>query len=54
MRKDEAASRIPVSYTHLDVYKRQVFASWPHQDVEEYLELTERFLISLREKSETL
>lgn len=34
--------------------ENEVFASWPHQDVEEYLELTERFLISLREKSETL
>lgn len=31
-----------------------VFSSWPREDVEHYLELTERFLLSLREKARTL
>ena len=32
----------------------RIFDSWPQADVEQYLELTERFLLALREKAEQL
>lgn len=34
--------------------ENEVFSSWPRGDVEQYLELTERFLLSLREKARQL
>ncbi|MCI9530678.1 MAG: MarR family transcriptional regulator [Lachnospiraceae bacterium] len=34
--------------------ENQVFASWPKEDVEKYLELTERFLTDFREKIDAL
>ena len=34
--------------------ENEVFASWPREDVARYLDLTERFLLSLREKTKTL
>ena len=32
--------------------ENDIFDSWPRKDVEQYLELTERFLLALREKAE--
>ena len=34
--------------------ENDIFDSWPQADVEQYLELTERFLLALREKAEQL
>lgn len=34
--------------------ENEIFASWPQEDVEKYLELTENYLISLREKAKNL
>lgn len=34
--------------------ENEIFASWPREDVEKYLELTEAFLLALRQKAETL
>lgn len=34
--------------------ENEIFASWPKQDVENYLELTEHFLTALQEKSEQM
>lgn len=34
--------------------ENDIFASWEKNDVEKYLELTERYLLSLKEKSKTL
>lgn len=34
--------------------ENDIFASWPRDDVEKYLELTERFLISMKEKVKPL
>ena len=34
--------------------ENDIFASWEKKDVEKYLELTERFLTSLKEKNESL
>lgn len=34
--------------------ENDIFAAWPREDVERYLELTERFLLALREKAEAL
>lgn len=31
--------------------ENEVFAAWPREDVEQYLELTERFLVAFREKT---
>ena len=31
--------------------ENEIFASWPKEDVDKYLELTEQFLISFKEKS---
>ena len=31
-----------------------IFASWPQEDVQKYLELTETFLLALREKSKSI
>ena len=31
--------------------ENDIFASWPREDVERYLKLTERFLLALREKA---
>ena len=31
--------------------ENDIFASWPREDVEQYLELTERFLLALREQA---
>lgn len=31
--------------------ENDIFASWPRNDVEQYLELTERFLLALREQA---
>ena len=32
--------------------ENDIFDSWPREDVEQYLELTERFLLALRKKAE--
>ena len=34
--------------------ENEVFVSWPREDVARYLDLTERFLLSLREKTKAL
>lgn len=34
--------------------ENDIFAAWPREDVERYLELTERFLLALRERAEAL
>lgn len=34
--------------------ENDIFDSWPQADAEQYLELTERFLLALREKAEQL
>ncbi len=34
--------------------ENDIFAAWPEEDVERYLELTERFLLDLREKAKIL
>lgn len=34
--------------------ENDIFASWEKNDVEKYLELTERFLVSLKEKNKNL
>ena len=34
--------------------ENDIFASWEKNDVEKYLELTERFMVSLKEKKENL
>ena len=34
--------------------ENDIFDSWPQADVEQYLELTERFLLALRDKAEQL
>ena len=34
--------------------ENEVFVSWPREDVARYLDLSERFLLSLREKSKAL
>ena len=34
--------------------ENSIFASWPREDVEKYLELAERFLLALNEKAESI
>lgn len=34
--------------------ENEIFASWPKDDVNKYLELTERFLVAIREKSKSM
>ena len=34
--------------------ENDIFASWPQEDVQKYLELTETFLLALREKSKSI
>lgn len=34
--------------------ENEIFESWSHEDVEKYLELTERFMTALKEKSENI
>ena len=34
--------------------ENEIFASWPQEDVEKYLELTEAYLIALKEKTQNL
>ena len=34
--------------------ENDIFASWPREDVEQYLELTERFLLDLRERAKKI
>lgn len=34
--------------------ENEIFASWPKEDVEKYMELTEKFLLDLREKEKNL
>ena len=34
--------------------ENEIFASWPQEDVEKYLELTEAYLIALKEKNQNL
>ncbi len=34
--------------------ENEIYASWPEQDVEKYLELTEHFLTALQEKAERM
>ena len=34
--------------------ENDIFASWPRADVEQYLELTERFLLDLRERGKKI
>lgn len=34
--------------------ENEIFASWPQEDVDKYLELTEAYLIALKEKAKTL
>lgn len=39
---------------HLIEIENSIFESWTDSDIQKYLELTERFLISLKEKAEQL
>ena len=32
----------------------EIFASWPQADVQKYLELTEAFMLALKEKAESM
>ena len=34
--------------------ENEILASWPHEDVEKYLDLMERFLMAIREKSQNI
>lgn len=34
--------------------ENEIFASWPREDVEKYLELTEAYLLALKEKAKSL
>lgn len=45
-----------VSQTALRIIKMEnaIFSSWPKEDVETYLELTERFLLDLKKKTKEL
>lgn len=50
------AGEILVKRTALRIIKMEnaIFSSWPKEDVETYLELTERFLLDLKEKTKEL